>query len=123
MTEPPDIAQLDLQDFEWNVQIRPLRIGDFDDLIRMQERCFPGMSPWGRDQIESQIAIFPEGQIVIEIDGKLAASSSSLIMQYESGTPCTTGNRLPTVATSGITTGKVRRCTASRLWSIPNTQV
>lgn len=75
--------QLDLQEYEWNVQVRQLRIEDFDALLALQSRCFPGMLAWERDQIESQLAVFPEGQIVIEIDGKLAASSSSLMMDYE----------------------------------------
>lgn len=78
------MTQLDHQDYAWNVEVRPLTLDDFDALIKMQELCFPGMQPWGRDQIESQLAIFPEGQIVIEIDGKLAASSSSLILEYDS---------------------------------------
>ena len=79
------MPELDLQEYEWNVEVRQLRIEDFDALLEMQARCFPGMLSWERDQIESQLAIFPEGQIVIEIDGKLAASSSSLMLQYESG--------------------------------------
>ncbi len=75
---------LDLSDFEWKIHLRPLRIDDFDALVAMQQRCFPGMQGWGRDQVESQLARFPEGQICIEIEGKLAASSSSLIIDYRS---------------------------------------
>lgn len=77
-------AQLDLTEYEWEVKIRPMRIEDFDALVAMQMRCFPGMLPWGREQIESQLQVFPEGQLVVEIDGKLAASSSSLILRYDS---------------------------------------
>lgn len=82
----PDIPQspaLDLSDFEWKIQIRQLTIDDFDALIEMQKRCFPGMATWSREHIESQLAIFPEGQICVEVDGKLAASSSSLILHYD----------------------------------------
>ncbi|QDU36194.1 (R)-stereoselective amidase [Maioricimonas rarisocia] len=75
--------KLNLKDFEWKTIVRPLRIDDFDALIDMQQRCFPSMQPWGRDQIESQLRTFPEGQICIEIDGELAASSSSLIVDYD----------------------------------------
>ncbi|WP_166823727.1 bifunctional GNAT family N-acetyltransferase/carbon-nitrogen hydrolase family protein [Thalassoroseus pseudoceratinae] len=74
---------VDLSDYAWDVRIRPMTIDDFDELIAMQARCFPDMSLWKRDQIESQLSIFPEGQLVIEIDGKLAASASSLIVNYE----------------------------------------
>ncbi|UUO05696.1 GNAT family N-acetyltransferase [Blastopirellula sp. J2-11] len=73
---------LDLKDFEWKTVIRNLTIDDFDQLVEMQSRCFPGMNPWSREHIESQIKTFPDGQICIEIDGKLAASSSSLIVDY-----------------------------------------
>jgi len=73
---------LDLKDYEWKTVVRRLTIDDFDDLVAMQRRCFPDMQPWGRDQIESQLERFPAGQIGVEIDGKLAASSSSLILEY-----------------------------------------
>ncbi|MEZ6067230.1 MAG: GNAT family N-acetyltransferase [Planctomycetaceae bacterium] len=74
---------LDLKEFEWKTVVRRLTIDDFDDLIEMQRQCFPGMQPWKRDQIESQINTFPAGQLCVEIDGRLAASSSSLILDYE----------------------------------------
>ena len=74
---------IDLKSFEWKVQIRQLKIEDYDALVEMQLLCFPGMKPWGKDQIESQIKIFPEGQLVVEIEGRLAASSSSLILEFD----------------------------------------
>jgi predicted amidohydrolase/ribosomal protein S18 acetylase RimI-like enzyme len=77
------VEPLDLKEFEWKTIVRQLTIDDYDALVKMQERCFPGMQPWGRDQIASQLAVFPEGQICIEIDGQLAASSSSLILEYD----------------------------------------
>jgi len=77
------VEPLDLAEYEWNITVRPLTVDDFDALVAMQQRCFPGMHPWERDQIESQIAMFPEGQICIEIDGRLAASSSSLILEND----------------------------------------
>ncbi|WP_417849234.1 nitrilase-related carbon-nitrogen hydrolase [Thalassoglobus sp.] len=76
------MVPIDLKEYEWKINLRQLTMDDFEDLIAMQERCFPGMTLWKRDQIESQIATFPEGQICIEIDGKLAASSSSLMLDY-----------------------------------------
>lgn len=74
---------LDLKDYEWKIEVRQLTIEDYDALVEMQARCFPGMQTWSRAHIESQLAMFPEGQIVIEIDGKLAASSTSLIVEYD----------------------------------------
>lgn len=73
----------ELDSYAWKTVIRQLRIEDFDQLIEMQLECFPGMKTWDRTQIESQLEHFPEGQIVVEIDGKLAASSASLLLEYD----------------------------------------
>ena len=75
---------LDLKEFEWKTKVRQLTIDDYDQLIEMANACFPGMQPWGRDQIESQLEVFPEGQLCVEIEGRLAASSSSLILEFDS---------------------------------------
>ncbi len=72
-----------LEDFEREIFIRPLRLEDFDQLIEMQQLCFPGMLPWARAQIESQLAVFPEGQLVVEYEGKVVASASGLIVDFE----------------------------------------
>ncbi len=72
---------------ERKVVLRNLRIEDFDDLITLYNRCFPGMKPWRRDQIESQLAIFPEGQFVIEYEGRLIASCTSLVVDWDDYEP------------------------------------
>jgi predicted amidohydrolase len=41
------------------------------------------METWAKEHFDSQLAIFPEGQIGIEYQGKLVASSSSLILDFE----------------------------------------
>ncbi len=76
-------AKLRLKDFEKKIKVRRLTLADYDDLVAMQQRCFPGMLPWGRDQIESQLGIFPEGQLCIEYEGRLVASSNSLVVDYD----------------------------------------
>ena len=70
------------QSLEKKIQVRPITIGDYDQLVQLQLRCFPGMKPWQREQIESQLKVFPEGQVCIEYDGKIVASSSSLIIDF-----------------------------------------
>ncbi len=72
-----------IEDFERQVILRPLRIEDYDALIEMQALCFPGMATWARDQIESQLKMFPEGQLAIEYEGELVATASSLIVDFE----------------------------------------
>lgn len=72
-----------LGDFETRVRIRPLTMDDFDALVELQKRCFPGMTTWSREQVESQLRIFPEGQLGVEYDGRVVASSSSLVVHAD----------------------------------------
>lgn len=74
--------EIDHEKFETKVVMRPLTMDDYDALVAMQAQCFPGMKTWTRDQIASQLRMFPEGQLCIEIDGRLAASSSCLIVDF-----------------------------------------
>ncbi len=81
---PRDVEpKLRLKDFEKKVKLRRLTMGDYDNLVEMQRRCFPGMTPWSPEQIESQLSIFPEGQLCIEHKGRVVASSSSLVVDYD----------------------------------------
>jgi predicted amidohydrolase len=73
---------LDLKEFERKVVTRQLTLDDYEALVDMHLACFPGLQPWSREQLASQLAIFPEGQLGIEIDGRLVASSSSLIIEH-----------------------------------------
>lgn len=41
------------------------------------------MATWERGQIESQLRHFPEGQFCVEYEGRLVASASSLIVDFE----------------------------------------
>ena len=68
---------------EWKkkqVELRELGPDDFDALVALQLRCFPKMKTWTREQFDSQIQLFPEGQIGIFAAGRLVASSASLIV-------------------------------------------
>ena len=77
------MKNIDLKKFEKKIGVRQLILEDYESLVRLQELCFPGMKPWSKEQIKSQLEIFPEGQICIELDGKLIASSSSLILDFD----------------------------------------
>src|SRR5689334_3950730 len=75
--------KLNLKKFEKNLVVRPLRPADWESVVALQEKCFPGMQPWTQPQFMSQLAIFPEGQLGVEYQGKLVASSSSLVLDFE----------------------------------------
>jgi predicted amidohydrolase/ribosomal protein S18 acetylase RimI-like enzyme len=71
-----------LKDFEKRIIIRPLIIDDFNSIVKLQLKCFPGMKPWSEGQFSSQLKTFQEGQIAIEYNGIIVASSSSLIVDF-----------------------------------------
>ena len=76
------VEEIDLTEYETRIRLRRLSIEDFEELIALQRRCFPKMKPWLREQVDSQISIFPEGQLIIEIDGVIVASCANLIVDY-----------------------------------------
>ncbi len=74
---------MDIKNFEKKIIVRPLKPEDYKDLTDLQLKCFPGMKPWSWEQFESQLSIFPEGQIGVIFESKLVASSSSLILNFD----------------------------------------
>lgn len=77
------MSKINLKKFEKNLVVRALRLSDWESVVALQTRCFPGMESWSKEQFESQLKVFPEGQIGVEYQGKLVASSSSLILDFE----------------------------------------
>jgi ribosomal protein S18 acetylase RimI-like enzyme len=55
---------------------------DFPAVVALQRLCFPEPFPaellWTPEHLARHLAIFPEGQLVAEIDGEAAGSASSL---------------------------------------------
>src|SRR5262245_49165335 len=74
---------VDLKDFERRVRVRKLRVEDYADVVALQHLCFPKMQPWSEEQFASMVGTFPEGQLAVELDSKLVASSSSLILDFD----------------------------------------
>jgi predicted amidohydrolase/ribosomal protein S18 acetylase RimI-like enzyme len=75
--------KLDLREFESKIVLRNFKADDYERLIEIERKCFPKMEPWQRDQFESQLRHFPEGQFCIEIDGLIVASATSLIVDFD----------------------------------------
>jgi predicted amidohydrolase/ribosomal protein S18 acetylase RimI-like enzyme len=76
------MKQVDSNSFARSIIVRPIRLEDYDQIVGLQLKSFPDMKPWSKEQIESQLATFPEGQICIEYQGRIVASSSSLILDF-----------------------------------------
>lgn len=76
------MKSLDPTTLDQKIIVRIIRMEDYEQIVALQEKCFPGMKPWTREQLQSQLNIFPQGQICIEYEGKIVASSSSLVLDF-----------------------------------------
>ena len=67
------------------IDIRKLSIDDYEELRDTMQKAYPAMSEsiWSKKSIQKLIKIFPEGQICITVDDKIAAVCLSLKVQYE----------------------------------------
>ncbi len=77
------MTKLSLSSFEKKIRVRPLRKSDYSRIVELQKLSFPRMKPWTREQFESQLSVFPEGQICVDLDGVPIASSSSLVVDFD----------------------------------------
>ncbi len=62
------------------IKVRNLQLEDFENIVQLQLICFPQMKPWNKEQFENIVKTFPEGQICVEYNKNLIASSCSLIL-------------------------------------------
>ncbi|MFN7154827.1 MAG: GNAT family N-acetyltransferase [Acidovorax sp.] len=62
--------------------IRTTLHSDIDELLKLQERVYPAIDPWRRDHLEEQLNMFPEGQLMAEIDGRVVGCASSLVILW-----------------------------------------
>ncbi|RQP11078.1 MAG: carbon-nitrogen hydrolase [Chryseobacterium sp.] len=67
------------------VEIRKLHLDDYDELREAMQEAYPEMedNTWSKRNIQKLTSIFPDGQMCITVDGKLAAAALSIVVQYE----------------------------------------
>ncbi len=66
-----------------DVVVRNTRESDFEAIRLMTTRVYPGTPPWSPKQLASHLAVFPEGQFVAEVDGRVVGMAASLIVLWE----------------------------------------
>lgn len=66
------------------IKVRRLKTTDFERVVQIQQACFPNMKPWSAAQFQSLLAIFPAGQLGVEYERVLVASSCSHIIKFDS---------------------------------------
>ena len=62
---------IDLDGFQHDLAVRPLTLPDYDGLVRLQKAGYTEVESWTREQFESQLRLFPEGQIAVEYNGAI----------------------------------------------------
>jgi len=68
-----------------NIELEFLSIDDYQELKRTMIEAYTSMpgSYWRESQIESLIDRFPEGQVVIKVNGQIAGCALSIIVNYD----------------------------------------
>lgn len=68
-----------------NIELEYLTIEDYDELKVAMQLAYSTLpdSYWDEDEIESLLKKFSEGQVVIKVNGTLAAAALSIIVDYE----------------------------------------
>jgi ribosomal protein S18 acetylase RimI-like enzyme len=64
---------------------------DFPDLIHIQQESFPPPFSselwWNEDQLKNHVTFFPHGALCIEVNGEIAGSMTSLLVNFDSEHP------------------------------------
>ncbi|WP_269410004.1 GNAT family N-acetyltransferase [Lentibacillus daqui] len=69
-------------DLDQKIVVRNTKYKDIDGIIALSQAVFEPSIAFQKEQIESQLEIFPEGQYCVEYNGKIVGSCSSLIVNY-----------------------------------------
>lgn len=68
-----------------SVSIRQTAVADIPEIVKLQEESFADLAKigniWHPDELKSHLDIFPQGQLVAELEGKIVGSATSLIIQ------------------------------------------
>jgi GNAT superfamily N-acetyltransferase len=65
------------------VQVRTTTAVDIDALIQLQTQVYPSIEPWRQDHLAQQLEMFPQGQLVAHVDGKIVGCASSLVILWD----------------------------------------
>jgi GNAT superfamily N-acetyltransferase len=66
-----------------NVIVRAMQPSDFDGIIGISRAIYPDSPSWTAEQLASHLEVFPEGQLVAELDGRLVGMAASLIVLWD----------------------------------------
>ena len=62
--------------------IQNTQLSDISSIILLQKKVYPSIPCWREEMLRHQLEIFPQGQLVAEIDGHLVGAASSLVISW-----------------------------------------
>ncbi|MGD7652059.1 MAG: GNAT family N-acetyltransferase, partial [Verrucomicrobiales bacterium] len=67
-----------------NVKIRHLELRDYEDLREAMRLSYTGLDgdPWKRREVANLLERFPEGQVCVEVNGRVVGCALALIVNY-----------------------------------------
>ncbi len=67
------------------ITLERIKPADHDDVRELMKKCYPKIQDptWSHKELKKLTAIFPDGQVVIKVDGKIVACALSIIIQYK----------------------------------------
>jgi len=65
------------------LSVRHTRADDIPRLIELQGKTYTTIPPWSEQKFERQLAVFPQGQVVAEVDGRVVGAASSLVVLWD----------------------------------------
>ncbi len=70
-----------------SVIVRQAIVSDIPKIVKLQEESFADLAKigniWHPDELPSHLDVFPEGQLVAELDGEVVGSATSLIVSLD----------------------------------------
>ncbi|QDV75776.1 bifunctional GNAT family N-acetyltransferase/carbon-nitrogen hydrolase family protein [Botrimarina mediterranea] len=104
MADDQSVEGLDFGDAGDPVRIRRWEESDIPALVAVQRECYPGMAEetyMDERKLRMQLAAFPEGQFLAEIDGRIVGYASSLIVILDDESPWHSYDEITGVGTFG----------------------
>lgn len=65
------------------IRVRNTTEADFDGIIALTRRVYPGVEPWSPAQLRSHLTIFPEGQFVAVDGDEVVGMAASLVVLWD----------------------------------------
>lgn len=78
-----DVWRKDRNSPEARLDIRQTTTADFAAIRELQRVTYPAIPPWSDEQLASQVAAFPEGQMVAVQEGRVVGASASLVVLWD----------------------------------------